>query len=200
VVNERAAHRTDDSDHFRHVGPSPGRSKIEPVGSSGWSICASCSCSSRRAKASIRLQPIGRRTKTENSRRSPSPMVLDGLSTQPNLRTAAMVPFAPLARRLLNVRVGQVWEPITAYAVLKRIPSVLRTKQRQFHDAPYNDFVRCDGFVVILRSGHFCARAAYAYASKRAYPASWVTTTTATKPESPTACFRRRFCTPVPLK
>jgi hypothetical protein len=32
------------------------------------------------------------------------------------------------------------------------------------------------------------------------YPASWVTTTTASKPESPSACFKRRFCTPPPLK
>jgi hypothetical protein len=58
-------------------------------------------------------------------------MVLDELSTQPNLKTAAMVPFALVARRRLDVRVGQVREPIEVYAVLKQIPSVLRTKQRQ---------------------------------------------------------------------
>jgi hypothetical protein len=60
------------------------------------------------------------------------------------------------------------WEPIAVNAVLKQIPSVLRTKQRQFHDAPYNDFVRCDGCIVILLSSHFCARATNAYAPKRA--------------------------------
>jgi hypothetical protein len=32
------------------------------------------------------------------------------------------------------------------------------------------------------------------------YPAGWITTTTAAKPELPTACFKRQRCTPAPLK
>jgi hypothetical protein len=51
-----------------------------------------------------------------------------------------------------------------------------------------------------------CVAAIYVHAlhtptrPRELYPASWITTTTAAKPESPTACFKRRLCTPAPLK
>ena len=55
----------------------------------------SSSRSSSRAKASMRFQPIGRRMKAENNRRSPSPIVFDGLSIQPNCGLPSLVPAAP---------------------------------------------------------------------------------------------------------